>query len=66
MLVKQGKSSDEIAKLMNISVSTVKDILGEEKEEPKKEDSKENKENEVQTLKSQVAMLKQKVRKRKE
>src|SRR5210317_995349 len=42
MLVKQGKSSDEIAKLMNISVSIVKDILGEEKEELKKEDNKEN------------------------
>jgi hypothetical protein len=61
MLVKQGKSSDEIAKLMNISVSTVKDILGEEKEELKKEDDKDNKENEIQSLKSQVAMLKQKL-----
>src|SRR6056300_262784 len=50
-LVKQGKSSDEIAKLMNLNIRTVKDILGEEKEEPKeepKEDSKkeENKERE--------------------
>src|SRR6056300_2117943 len=61
MLVKQGKSSDEIAKLMNISVSTVKDIIGEEKEELKKEDDKDNKENEIQSLKSQVAMLKQKL-----
>src|SRR5210317_713482 len=65
-LVKQGKSSDEIAKLMNISVNTVKDILGEEKEEPKeepKEDSKkeENKESEIQSLKDQIAMLKQKL-----
>ena len=65
-LVKQGKSSDEIAKLMNLNVRTVKDILGEEKEEPKeepKEDSKkeENKESEIQSLKDQIAMLKQKL-----
>src|SRR6056300_1612863 len=46
---------------MNISVSIVKDILGEEKEELKKEDDKDNKENEIQSLKSQVAMLKQKL-----
>src|SRR6056300_1513626 len=62
MLVEQGKSSDEIAKLMNISVSTVKDILGEEKEEPKEDSKKEeNKESEIQSLKDQIAMLKQKL-----
>src|SRR6056300_987418 len=61
-LVKQGKSSDEIAKLMNISVNTVKDILGEEKEETKEDSKKEeNKESEIQSLKDQIAMLKQKL-----
>jgi hypothetical protein len=34
-LVKDGKSSEEIAKLMKLPVKTVKDILGEEKEVPK-------------------------------
>src|SRR6056300_813776 len=61
-LVKQGKSSDEIAKLMNLNVRTVKDILGEEKEEPKEDSKKEeNKESEIQSLKGQIAMLKQKL-----
>jgi len=61
-LVKQGKSSDEIAKLMNLNVRIVKDILGEEKEEPKEDSKKEeNKESEIQSLKGQIAMLKQKL-----
>ena len=34
-LVKDGKSSEEIAKLMKLPIKTVKDILGEEKEVPK-------------------------------
>jgi hypothetical protein len=58
-LVKQGKSSDEIAKLMNLNIRTVKDILGEEKQEPKKEE--DNKEDEIQSLKSQITLLKQKL-----
>src|SRR5210317_1370613 len=58
---KEGESVEDIAKKLKLSPAMVKKLLGEQKEEPKKEDSKENKENEIQSLKSQVAMLKQKL-----
>src|SRR5210317_423374 len=61
---KEGESIDDIAKRLKLSISMVKKLIGEakdeeeKKEEPKKE---ENKESEIQSLKSQVAMLKQKL-----
>src|SRR6056300_674109 len=61
---KEGESIDDIAKRLKLSTSMVKKLIGEakdeeeKKEEPKKE---ENKESEIQSLKSQVAMLKQKL-----
>src|SRR5210317_1367478 len=63
---KEGESAEDIAKKLKLSPAMVKKLLGEQqeeqpKEEPKKEDSKENKEKEVQTLKNQVALLKQKI-----
>src|SRR5210317_1128155 len=64
---KEGESIDDIAKRLKLSTSMVKKLIGEakdeeeKKEEPKKEDSKENKESEIQSLKDQIAMLKQKL-----
>jgi hypothetical protein len=61
---KEGESIDDIAKRLKLSTLMVKKLIGEakdeeeKKEEPKKE---ENKESEIQSLKSQVAMLKQKL-----
>src|SRR5210317_1698757 len=60
---KEGESIDDIAKRLKLSTSMVKKLIGEakdeeEKEEPKKE---ENKESEIQSLKDQIAMLKQKL-----
>src|SRR5210317_703358 len=61
---KEGESIDDIAKRLKLYISMVKKLIGEakdeeeKKEEPKKE---ENKESEIQSLKSQVAMLKQKL-----
>src|SRR5210317_2014638 len=64
---KEGESVDDIAKRLKLTTSMVKKLIGEakdeeeKKEEPKKEDSKENKESEIQSLKDQIAMLKQKL-----
>jgi hypothetical protein len=61
---KEGESIDDIAKRLKLSTSMVKKLIGEakdeeeKKEEPKKE---ENKESEIQSLKDQIAMLKQKL-----
>src|SRR6056300_105855 len=61
---KEGESVEDIAKRLKLSTSMVKKLIGEakdeeeKKEEPKKE---ENKESEVQSLKDQIAMLKQKL-----
>jgi hypothetical protein len=61
---KEGESIDDIAKRLKLSTSMVKKLIGEakdeeeKKEEPKKE---ENKESEIQSLKGQIAMLKQKL-----
>ena len=69
---KAGASVDDIAKRLKINVNTVKNILGEQKEElPVKKDEKkesDNKQNEIatkdkeiETLKGQVNLLKQKL-----
>jgi hypothetical protein len=69
---KAGASADDIAKRLKINVNTVKNILGEQKEElPVKKDEKkesDNKQNEIatkdkeiETLKGQVNLLKQKL-----
>ena len=63
---KEGESVEDLAKRLKLSTSMVKKLIGEQqeeqpKEEPKKEDSKENKESEIQSLKDQIAMLKQKL-----
>src|SRR5210317_2045062 len=61
---KEGESVEDIAKRLKLSPSMVKKLIGEakdeeeKKEEPKKE---ENKESEIQSLKDQIAMLKQKL-----
>src|SRR5210317_1486596 len=61
---KEGESINDIAKRLKLSTSMVKKLIGEakdeeeKKEEPKKE---ENKESEIQSLKDQIAMLKQKL-----
>src|SRR6056300_1519020 len=61
---KEGESVEDIAKRLKLSTSMVKKLIGEakdeeeKKEEPKKE---ENKESEIQSLKDQIAMLKQKL-----
>src|SRR6056300_1467772 len=61
---KEGESIEDIAKRLKLSTSMVKKLIGEakdeeeKKEEPKKE---ENKESEIQSLKDQIAMLKQKL-----
>src|SRR5210317_477433 len=61
---KEGESVEDIAKRLKLSSSMVKKLIGEakdeeeKKEEPKKE---ENKESEIQSLKDQIAMLKQKL-----
>ena len=62
---KEGESIDDIAKRLKLSPSMVKKLIGEakdeeeKKEEPKKEE--DNKEGEIQSLKDQIAMLKQKL-----
>src|SRR6056300_213201 len=62
---KEGESIDDIAKRLKLSTSMVKKLIGEakdeeeKKEEPKKEE--DNKEGEIQSLKDQIAMLKQKL-----
>ncbi len=62
---KEGESIDDIAKRLKLSTSMVKKLIGEakdeeeKKEEPKKEE--DNKEGEIQSLKAQIAMLKQKL-----
>jgi len=70
---KDGSSAEEIAKRLKIKVSDVKKILGEQKEvkqpveksEVKKEDDKESKlaskDQQIETLKGQVNLLKQKI-----
>ena len=69
---KEGASADDIAKRLKINVSTVKKILGEQKEElpvkkdeKKESDDKQNqiasKDKEIETLRGQVSLLKQKV-----
>src|SRR5210317_1826517 len=61
---KEGESIDDIEKRLKLSTSMVKKLIGEakdeeeKKEEPKKE---ENKESEIQSLKDEIAMLKQKL-----
>src|SRR5210317_2262015 len=61
---KEGESIDDIAKRLKLSTSMVKKLIGEakdeeeKKEEPKKE---ENKESEIQSLKDEIDMLKQKL-----
>src|SRR6056300_1464892 len=62
---KEGESIDDIAKRLKLSTSMVKKLIGEakdeeeKKEEPKKEE--DNKEGEIQSLKDQIAILKQKL-----
>src|SRR6056300_548101 len=62
---KEGESINDIAKRLKISTSMVKKLISEakdeeeKKEEPKKEE--DNKEGEIQSLKDQIAMLKQKL-----
>jgi hypothetical protein len=57
---KEGESVEDIAKKLNLSPAMVKKLLGEQQEEePKKEE--DNKEGEIQSLKDQIAMLKQKL-----
>src|SRR6056300_1420794 len=62
---KEGESVEDIAKRLKLSTSMVKKLIGEakdeeeKKEEPKKEE--DNKEGEIQSLKDQIAMLKQKL-----
>src|SRR5210317_1953056 len=62
---KEGESIEDIAKRLKLSTSMVKKLIGEakdeeeKKEEPKKEE--DNKEGEIQSLKDQIAMLKQKL-----
>jgi hypothetical protein len=69
---KEGASADDIAKRLKINVSTVKKILGEQKEElpvkkdeKKESDDKQNqiasKDKEIESLRGQVSLLKQKV-----
>ena len=69
---KEGASADDIAKRLKINVNTVKKILGEQKEElpikkdeKKESDDKQNqiasKDKEIETLRGQVSLLKQKV-----
>ena len=60
---KEGESVDDIAKRLNLSTAMVKKLLGEENDkenqEPKKEE--DNKEDEIQSLKAQITLLKQKL-----
>src|SRR6056300_768113 len=57
---KEGESVEDIAKKLNLSPAMVRKLLGEQQEEePKKEE--DNKEGEIQSLKDQIAMLKQKL-----
>jgi hypothetical protein len=62
---KAGASVDDIAKRLKINVNTVKNILGEQKEEMpiKKDNQKEivTKDKEIETLKGQINLLKQKL-----
>src|SRR5210317_1943028 len=58
---KEGESIEDIAKRLKLSPSMVKKLIGEQQEEQPKEEHKkeENKESEIQSLKSQVALLTQ-------
>jgi hypothetical protein len=68
---KEGASADDIAKRLKINVNMVKNILGEQKELPvkknekKESDDKQNaiatKDKEIETLKGQINLLKQKL-----
>jgi hypothetical protein len=62
---KEGASADDIAKRLKINVSTVKNILGEQKEEmPIKKDNQkeiEAKNKEIEALKNQLSLMKQKI-----